>query len=99
MYPEQVVLRFDGASTTYAELEDQVAAVAGALEALGVQAGERIATLETNTPPLVAALYATASLRAVSAPLNYRAPADELAALLAVASPRLLLVGARYHAS
>lgn len=98
MYPERENLRFEGQGTTYDALAERVARVAGALTALGVQAGDRVAVLETNTPAVVEALYATASLGAVYVPLNYRARPEELAAMLAVAAPRLLLVGERYVA-
>jgi acyl-CoA synthetase (AMP-forming)/AMP-acid ligase II len=98
MYPEQEILRFDGRGTTYDALAERVARVAGALAALGVRAGDRVAVLETNTPAVVEVLYATASLGAVYVPLNYRARPDELAVMLAVAAPRLLLAGERYAA-
>lgn len=96
MYPEQEILRFERQGLTYEALAERVARVAGALAALGVQAGDRVAVLETNTPAVVEALYATASLGAVYVPLNYRVRPEELAAMLAVAAPRLLLVGDRY---
>src|SRR4051812_37920396 len=96
MYPEQEILRFEGQGLTYEALAERVARVAGALAALGVQAGDRVAVLETNTPAVVEALYATASLGAGYVPLNYRARPGGLAAMVAGAAPRLLLVGERY---
>src|SRR5438270_11958777 len=78
MYPELEVLRFEGQGLTYGVLAERVARLAGALAALGVQAGDRVAVLETNTPAVVEALYATASLGAVNVPLNYRARPEEL---------------------
>src|SRR5262249_37910218 len=98
MYPERGIFRFEGQGTTYDAPAEGVAQVAGALATLGVQAGDRVAVLETNTPAVVEALYATASLGAVYVPLNYRARPEELAPMLAVAAPRLLLVGERYIA-
>jgi acyl-CoA synthetase (AMP-forming)/AMP-acid ligase II len=98
MFPEQEILRFDGQGTSYEALAERVMHVAGALRALGVQPGDRVAVLETNTPAVLEALYATTSLGAVFVPLNYRARADELAHMLGVAAPRVLLVGARYVA-
>src|SRR3954452_12790910 len=71
---------------------------AGALRGLGVQPGDRVAVLETNTPAVIEALYAATSLGAVFVPLNYRARADELAHMLGVATPRVLVVGERYVA-
>lgn len=97
MLPEQEILYFEQQATSYEALVDRVARAAGALRALGVQPGDRVAVLQTNTPAVIEALYATASLGAVFVPLNYRARAEELAHLLAVAAPRVLLVGDRYH--
>src|SRR5581483_1696533 len=96
MFPDQELLRFDGEGTSYGALADRVARAAGALRALGVEPGDRVAVLETNTPAVLEALYAATSLGAVCVPLNYRAHPRELAAMLAVAAPRLLLAGDRY---
>ena len=96
MFPDQELLRFDGEGTSYGALADRVARTAGALRALGVELGDRVAVLETNTPAVLEALYAATSLGAVCVPLNYRAHPRELAAMLAVATPRLLLAGERY---
>jgi acyl-CoA synthetase (AMP-forming)/AMP-acid ligase II len=96
MFPEQEILRFEGQGTSYGVLAERVMFTTGALRGLGVQPGDRVAMLETNTPAVVEALYATTSLGAVFVPLNYRARADELAHMLGVAAPRVLLVGERY---
>jgi acyl-CoA synthetase (AMP-forming)/AMP-acid ligase II len=96
MFPEQEILRFEGQGASYGVLAERVMFTAGALRGLGVQPGDRVAVLETNTPAVIEALYATTSLGAVFVPLNYRARADELAHMLGVAAPRVLLVGERY---
>jgi acyl-CoA synthetase (AMP-forming)/AMP-acid ligase II len=96
MFPEQEILRFEGQGTSYEALGERVTFTAGALRGLGVQPGDRVAVLETNTPAVIEALYATTSLGAVFVPLNYRARTDELAHMLGVAAPRVLLVGERY---
>ena len=54
-----------GRVLTYAELADEVAAVAAALEALGVSPGDRVAGYMPNIPEAVIAMLATASLGAV----------------------------------
>ncbi|HEY7066058.1 MAG TPA: AMP-binding protein [Chloroflexota bacterium] len=96
MFPEQEILRFEGQATSYEALSERVMRTAGALRGLGVEAGDRVAVLETNTPAVIEALYGATSLGAVFVPLNFRARADELAHMLAVAAPRVLLVGERY---
>lgn len=96
MFPEREIVRFDGNSTSYAELQDRVARTAAALAQLGIRPGDRIAVLQTNTPDVVSVLFAAATLGAVFVPLNYRARREELEHLLRVAAPRLLLTGDRY---
>lgn len=96
MCPDQELVWSEGQASTYAEVQERVARTAGALRGLGVGPGDRVAALQTNTPAMLDALYATATLGAVFVPLNYRARADELSHLLSVAAPRVLLVGDRY---
>ncbi|HLN13012.1 MAG TPA: AMP-binding protein [bacterium] len=96
MMPDRTIVRFDGEQVTYAELQDRVGRTAGALRALGVQAGDRVAVLDTNTPAVIEVAYAAASLGAVFVPLNYRARSGELLHMVDAAAPRVLLVGARY---
>ena len=96
MMPDRTVVRFDDRQLTYAEFQDAVGRMAGALRVLGVQPGDRVAVLDTNTPEVIQTAYAAASLGAVFVPLNYRARSGELLHMLTAAAPRLLLVGARY---
>lgn len=97
LFPEREILRFEGRSTSYAELLERSQRMAGALRGLGIETGDRIAVLDTNSPTLVQLLYGAASLGAVAVPLNFRAAARELASMLQAASPRLLLVSERYR--
>lgn len=99
MFPEQEILRFDGNGATYEGLRERAGRTAGALRALGVGPGDRVAVLQTNTPEVVQLLYATVSLGAVFVPLNYRARVEELAQMLGVARPKVVLAGARYVAT
>src|SRR3954468_8989464 len=92
------MLRFEGQGRGYEALAERVMVTAGALAQLGVEPGDRVAVLETNSPAVLVALYAATSLGAGFVPLNYRARADELAHMLGVAAPRVVLVGERYAA-
>lgn len=96
LFPERELIRFEGAATTYGALADRVGRAAGAMRGLGVGRGDRVAVLDVNTPGAVAAGYAAAALGASWIPLNYRARAPELAEMLRLTTPRLLLVGQRY---
>lgn len=96
MFPEQEMLRFEGRGTTYAGLCERVSRMADVLRSEGVQAGDRVAVLQVNTPAVLEALYASAALGAVFVPLSFRARQDELAHMMKVAGPRVLLAGDRY---
>lgn len=61
---DSVALEFFGATTTYAELGDQVSRAAEGLRKLGVRAGDRVALLLPNCPQHVVAFYATLRLGA-----------------------------------
>ena len=67
---DQIALVFYGEDRvrrklTYAELFDQVAQVAGALSAMGVQTGDRVAGFMPNMPETIVAMLAAASIGAV----------------------------------
>ncbi|MGN6763036.1 MAG: long-chain-fatty-acid--CoA ligase [Leifsonia sp.] len=64
-YGRHVALEFFGATTTYAELGDQVARAAEGLRKLGVSKGDRVALVLPNCPQHVAAFYAVLRLGAV----------------------------------
>ncbi|WP_435871243.1 long-chain-fatty-acid--CoA ligase [Leifsonia virtsii] len=64
-YGSHVALEFFGATTTYAELGDQIARAAEGLRKLGVKKGDRVALVLPNCPQHVAAFYAVLRLGAV----------------------------------
>jgi long-chain acyl-CoA synthetase len=64
-YRGHVALEFFGATTTYAELADQIARAARSLHKLGVRKGDRVALVLPNCPQHVAAFYAILRLGAV----------------------------------
>jgi acyl-CoA synthetase (AMP-forming)/AMP-acid ligase II len=96
IFPDQEIIRFEGEGFTYADLQTRAGLRADALRAAGVQQGDRVAVLQTNTPAVVETLFATAALGAVFVPLNFRARADEVAHMVQVAGPSILLAGERY---
>jgi len=64
-YPRNVALEFFGATTTYAELGDQIARAAEGLRKRGVRKGDRVALVLPNCPQHVVAFYAALRLGAV----------------------------------
>ena len=95
--PDKLAMRFDGDEITYAQLEQRVARLAGALaerEAIGE--GDRVAYLGQNAPELLDLLFACARIGAILVPLSARMPAPELEAVLGNTEPKLLLAEAEF---
>ena len=64
-YRSNVALEFFGATTTYAELHDQILRAAEGLRRRGVRKGDRVALVLPNCPQHVVAFYAALRLGAV----------------------------------
>lgn len=78
--------------TSYAELGGRVERLAGALQSLGVQPGDRVAFLGSNSDFAVEAFYASWWAGAVLAPVNCRWSIEEVAFSLVDCSARVLVV-------
>jgi acyl-CoA synthetase (AMP-forming)/AMP-acid ligase II len=89
--PNAVALVLDGKATSYASLNASVDALARALIAVGVEKGDRVATLQSPHPDYVVAWLATASIGAIWVGLNPRYQTAELVYVIEDASPKLLL--------
>jgi fatty-acyl-CoA synthase len=89
--PGTVALRFEGAAITYGELDAQSRAMAAALAARGVCAGDRIGFLGQNHPAQIVALFACAGIGAMQVPLNWRLAPPEWRFILEDCGARLLL--------
>ncbi|MBO0872240.1 MAG: benzoate-CoA ligase family protein [Pseudonocardia sp.] len=93
---ERVALRFPGGELTYAEVSEQVRAVAAGLAALGVRAEERVMFFAADTPELVAGILGAMHLGAVAVPVSTMLTADDLHALLVDARARVLVTSADF---
>jgi long-chain acyl-CoA synthetase len=76
------------------EVRREILAAAGALTALGVLPGERVAVVGLNTTRYLALDAAIGLVGAVSVPLYYTSPPAEVDHILSASGARLLLVGA-----
>lgn len=90
--PDARATVYYGAELSYAGLYDQVSRLAGALQGLGVTAGDRIAVQMQNSPQYIIAYYAILALRGVVVPLNPMYRADEVAAIMGDAGAGLALI-------
>ena len=93
-FPDKPALLFFGQSLGYAHLKDQAEALAGWLQAQGVQAGDRVAIYLQNCPQFVVALYAIFRANAVAVPVNPMNRADELGHYIADPETRVMICAA-----
>lgn len=91
--PNQVAIRLvEGGEYTYAELDDAIAAAAGALKARGVTPRSRIAILLPNIAEFPIAYLAAARLGACVVPINTAYTAAEIGYVLRDAGARFAIV-------
>jgi fatty-acyl-CoA synthase len=90
--PDEVYLRFEGQSTTWAQLHERVSAVAAAMAGRGVRAGDRVAIMMMNRPEFLETMFAANALGAIAVPINFRLAPDEVAFILTDSGAALLVV-------
>jgi acyl-CoA synthetase (AMP-forming)/AMP-acid ligase II len=78
---------------TWAEWNDRVRRLAGALKALGVRRGDVVSFLDKNHPACVELSFAAASLGAANAIINFRLAGDEVDYAVNDSGAKVLLVG------
>jgi len=93
LVPDRPWLFFEGDSWTLADVVGKVDGFAVGLAERGVVRGDRVALLLGNRPETLFTWFAANRLGAIAAPLNHALKARELAALLRLTRPRVLVVG------
>jgi fatty-acyl-CoA synthase len=91
MQPEATALRYLGKTTTWAELEHRVTALADALHQRGVHAGDRVMILMLNRPEFVESFLAANMLGAIAVPVNFRLTPPEIAFLVSDCDARVVI--------
>lgn len=94
--PERTAMICESKRRTFAEMQERVNRLANALQALGVQRGDKIAVMALNSMEYVEIYYATAKLGGVFVPLNYRAKREELTYMCNNSAASILFVSERY---
>ena len=90
-FPDRAALRSADKWLTFAELDDRVAGIAGALSKHGFGRGGRLAVLMPNGADYLQLIYACARLGVIVVPLNVRLSVVEIDRILAHASPHGLI--------
>jgi len=90
--PETPWLFFEGDSWTLADVASEAEGFAAGLAERGVVRGDRVALLLGNRPEALFAWFGANRLGAIASPVNHALTAPELAALLRLTRPRVLVV-------
>ncbi len=96
--PERKALHFEGRDWTYVEMQEAIENCAARLAALGIAKGDRVAFLGHNQPMFFFALFASARLGVIFAPLNFRLTGPELAFMIEDCAASALIVDAEHRA-
>ncbi len=95
--PDQVALRFDGETISYAALDRRASQAAHGLIAAGIAPQARIAILAKNSPPFFDLWFGAAKANAVLVPVNFRLAPPEAAFVVNDAKAELLFVGVDFY--
>src|SRR6266436_2301474 len=90
-YSDRTALASARERSTFRELHDRVARIAGALTMQGLKSGDRLAILLPNEPDYIELVYACARLGVTAVPLNTRLAVKEIEGILTDAQPRGLI--------
>src|SRR3954465_8080985 len=80
--PDKAITIFDGRTTTYAEMADRAASLAGGLAERGVGKGDVVGLLSYNCPEFLETVFAANYLGAIAMPINWRLAAPEVRYIL-----------------
>ena len=87
--PDGEAIAYLGRSFTWAQFDDRVRRLAGALAERGIGRGDVVAFLDKNHPACVETTIAAASLGAATAIINFRLAGDEMDYVLFLNTVRL----------
>ncbi len=91
MQPGATALRFLGHTTTWADLDRRVSALAGALSRRGVGFGDRVLILMLNRTEFIESFLAANKLGAIAVPVNFRMTPPEIAFLVSDCDAKVMI--------
>jgi acyl-CoA synthetase (AMP-forming)/AMP-acid ligase II len=92
--PADTALVFGDRAWTWADFDERVRRLSGALAAAGVTRGDRVAFVDKNHPACLETTFAAAGIGAANAVVNWRLSGDELAYVLEDAGAKVIFAGA-----
>jgi benzoate-CoA ligase family protein len=94
--PARVAIRCGDRTVGYGELAEDAARCRGALAALGIRPGERVALVMSDSPEMVTAYLGIMGLGAIAVPCNALMPAEALAYVLKDSGAKLVIASAEH---
>jgi fatty-acyl-CoA synthase len=91
MQPDATALRYLGRTTTWAQLDSRVNALADALSRRGVGFGERVLILMLNRVEYIESVLAVNTLGAIAVPVNFRLTPPEIGYLVSDCQARVMI--------
>ena len=91
-YPDNIAIRLDDATLTYAQLDAYSARAAGLLQERGVQPGDRVGLMLPNVPQFPILYYAILRVGAIAVPMNPLLKEREVAHYLGNSGAKLMFV-------
>ena len=89
--PQKKAVTLEGRSWSYQELDEQAGRVAGGLQSLGIQPGDRVAIMLPNIPEFVFTFFRIQKLAAVAVPFNTTYKGREISFILQDSGARAIL--------
>ncbi len=96
VYPGKAAVIHGDRTYTYAEFNDRVTRLAGALKQAGVKKGDRVAFMVPNIPPMLEGHYGPMRLGAVLVAINIRLSAREIAYILNHSGAKVLVFDSEF---
>ena len=96
VYPNKPAVIYNDTTYTYAELDDRVNRLAGALRGVGVRKGDRVAFMVPNIPPMLEGHYGPMRLGAVLVAINIRLSPREIAYILNHSGAKVLVFDSEF---
>ena len=94
VWPDKIAVVYGGRRLTYSELAAEAMRVALALQASGVEPGDRVAYLMPNLPEMLIAHYAVPLAGGVLVAVNTRLTAEEVAYMLQHSGAKIVVADA-----
>jgi fatty-acyl-CoA synthase len=92
--PNELAIRFEDRSISWAQLDERIRTVASGLAKQGIVKGDRVAVLMTNRPEFVEVTLAANAIGAIAVPVNFRLASGEAAYVITHSGARLLVADA-----